>query len=95
VVVLAGALLVDGSRVEPGHLAYLEPGRSSLELAAFEDTEALVLGGAPFGSELLMWWNFVARSWAEVDEARADWAAASDRFGRVDSPLARIDAPTR
>ena len=42
-----------------------------------------------------MWWNFVARSWAEIDDARADWAEGADRFGTVDSPLTRIVAPSR
>jgi hypothetical protein len=40
-----------------------------------------------------MWWNFVARDRAEVDEAARLWNAADDRFGAVASPLARIPAP--
>jgi hypothetical protein len=42
---------------------------------------------------VFMWWNFVARTPAEVDRATEDWAAGSDRFGPVTSPLARIPAP--
>ena len=30
-----------------------------------------------------MWWNFVGRSHEEIVAARADWAAASPRFGTV------------
>jgi quercetin 2,3-dioxygenase len=40
-----------------------------------------------------MWWNFVARSHDEVDAARRDWQAGSDRFGTVDSGLDVIPAP--
>jgi hypothetical protein len=40
-----------------------------------------------------MWWNFVARTRAEVDAAFDDWRAQAPRFGRVASPLARIPAP--
>ena len=42
-----------------------------------------------------MWWNFVARSRAEVETASRDWEAEDPRFGRVESPLARIPVPPR
>ena len=41
-----------------------------------------LIGGEPFEEELVMWWNFVARSHEEIVEARADWAAGR-RFGEV------------
>jgi hypothetical protein len=47
----------------------------------------------PFGETLLMWWNFVARTRDEIDEARAAWESGDPRFGRVASPLDRIPAP--
>jgi hypothetical protein len=40
-----------------------------------------------------MWWNFVARSRAEVEAATREWNAQEPRFGSVSSPLARIPAP--
>jgi hypothetical protein len=40
-----------------------------------------------------MWWNFVARSRAEVDAATRAWNAQGLRFGSVASPLDRIPAP--
>jgi hypothetical protein len=45
----------------------------------------LLLGGEPFDEEIVMWWNFVARSHAEIAQARADWMAGGGaaRFGRV------------
>ena len=38
-------------------------------------------GGAPFAERLVTWWNFVARTGAEIAQYRADWAAG--RFGEV------------
>jgi hypothetical protein len=52
---------------------------------------ALLLGGFPFAEQLLMWWNFVARTRREVEVAYEDWASDSGRFGTVDSSLPRIE----
>lgn len=93
VIVLEGAVRIGPTTVEPGHLGYLAPGREELALDVREPARLVLLGGPPFGEELLMWWNFVARDRAEVDEARGAWEADDGRFGTVDSPLARIAAP--
>lgn len=92
-VALDGALAVGDEVVRPGALAYLGEGRESLDLRAVEPCRALLLGGPPFGEQLLMWWNFVARTREEIARARADWEAGHERFGEVGSPLARIPAP--
>jgi hypothetical protein len=58
-----------------------------------EPVRALLLGGAPFGETILMWWNFVARTTDEIVAAREDWEAGR-RFGEVrayEGP--RLDAP--
>ncbi|MDA8061968.1 MAG: hypothetical protein M0T80_05945 [Actinomycetota bacterium] len=90
-VTLVGAVRLDGQIIEPGHLAYLGTGRTEIALAAREPTRILLLGGVPFDEDVLMWWNFVARTRAEIIEAHRSWIAAGDRFGRVDSPLPRIE----
>ena len=85
-----------GARVVPGELAYLGLGRDELELKAAEDSRLLLLGGAPFESRILMWWNFVGRSREEMDAATADWnspATEDSRFGDPGSALPRIPAP--
>ena len=56
-----------------------------------EPTRALLFGGIPFEEPILMWWNFVARTQAEVTAAYEEWAAGSDRFGQVDSALSRVE----
>ncbi|MDQ1674628.1 MAG: quercetin 2,3-dioxygenase [Frankiaceae bacterium] len=90
-VVLDGAVLVDGHSIEPGALAYLGSGRDELGLEVREPTRAMLLGGEPFESPIVMWWNFVGRSREEISVAYKEWSAGTDRFGRVDSPLPRID----
>jgi redox-sensitive bicupin YhaK (pirin superfamily) len=94
VVVLEGRAEVDGHEVAPGELAYLGEGRTDLALRTDGPTALLVLGGEPFADELLMWWNFVARTRDEVETASADWNDADPRFGAVVSDLGRIDAPS-
>jgi redox-sensitive bicupin YhaK (pirin superfamily) len=91
-VVLGGEVTVEGHPVAPGQLAYLGTDRADVALSA-ADARVILLGGVPFPDELLMWWNFVARATDEIDAARASWQSADGRFGTVDSPLGRIDAP--
>ncbi len=92
VLVLDGALTIDGQDVPPGPLGYLGTGRLVLELDARPDTRFILLGGEPFQEELLMWWNFVGRTHDEVAKARQDWEAQAElteqdaeaaRFGLV------------
>ncbi len=96
VVVLDGAVCIDGTAVGPGQLGYVGAGRDELALSSADGTTArlLLLGGVPFGEEILMWWNFVARSRDEVAEAQRTWNTGDGaRFGAVASDLARIEAP--
>lgn len=90
-VVLSGQLVVEGRLVERTRTAYLGVGRSSVGLASPEGARVLLLGGEPFGEELVMWWNFVGRSRDEVAAASREWSAGG--FGTVASALPRIPAP--
>ena len=92
-VVLQGAVRVDERGIEPGHLAYLGAGRDELRLAAREPTRVLLFGGVPFDEPVLMWWNYVARTREEILVAHRSWMAGDERFGHVDSSLARIEVP--
>jgi quercetin 2,3-dioxygenase len=91
VVVFDGSVLVDETVIEPGHLAYLHIGRDELRLEAREPARALLIGGTPFDEQIVMWWNFVARTQDELYRAYRDWTHRSDRFGPVDSQLAPVD----
>ncbi|GAA4864129.1 pirin family protein [Pseudonocardia benzenivorans] len=74
VLTVSGAPDVDGV-LEPGSLCYLGCGRSQLRLRAGSGSRLLLLGGVPFGEEIVMWWNFVGRSGDEVRAAREAWQA--------------------
>lgn len=88
--VVSGRLEVEGESVGPGRLAYFAPGREELVLRAEAPTVAILLGGVPFEETLVMWWNFVARSRAEISDAYESWLKHDERFGDVDSALSRV-----
>lgn len=89
-IVLQGAVRVDGELVEPGRLAHLPSGRDELGVEVRSPTRAVLLGGEPFGERLTMWWNYVARSRSEIDAAHRAWVDDDGRFGTVDSALPRV-----
>jgi len=91
-VVAHGRVRVGTAIVQPGQLAFLGSGRDEIALSTDSGAAAMIIGGVPFDERVFMWWNFVARSRDEVSEAWKAWASGDERFGRVASPLARIDA---
>ena len=50
--------------------------------AGAEGARVLVLGGEPFGEEVVMWWNFIGRSHEDVVAAREAWEAGAPGTGR-------------
>ncbi|MGB7104072.1 MAG: pirin family protein [Acidimicrobiales bacterium] len=90
-VVTRGAVDVDGTRVEPGHLAYLGGGRSELRVSVIDNSVAMLIGGVPFDETFVMWWNFVARTQEEISDAYESWMKSDERFGRVASSLSRVE----
>lgn len=57
---------------------------------------AILLGGKPFGEQIVMWWNFVGRNHDEIAAFREEWQAESERFGRVEGyqgSVPRLPAP--
>lgn len=81
---LQGGIAIDTEHFEPNELAFLTPGSDTVTLTLAPGSRILLVGGAPFGQEIVMWWNFVGHSKDEVAEAQRDWEAASPRFGTVD-----------
>ena len=109
VLVDSGLVSVAGEDVKPHCLGYLAPGRDHLELTAYDEpVRLMLLGGEPFGEEIVMWWNFVGRSHEEIVAFREDWQdqitrdgvlvtdgrhVADGRFGNTGNELAPIPAP--
>jgi len=76
-----GSILVSGVALDPGHLLYVPAGLEHIRLESPEGSCALLLGGEPLRERLLMWWNFVARTPAEIEAATLAWQAGD--FGAV------------
>ncbi len=74
---------VGSAAIEPGLLAHLPAGSGSIDLSAAGPARFIVVGGAPFGERLVMWWNFLGRTAEEIASARDSWAARDGRFGEV------------
>lgn len=92
VLVIDGDATVAGSGFTSTDMVYLGCGRSELELSSHAGARLLLLGGAPFEEEIVMWWNFVARSHDEIAAARSEWTSG-DRFGVVEYDGSVIPAP--
>jgi redox-sensitive bicupin YhaK (pirin superfamily) len=80
-----GTVSVDGSPLGAHELGFLEPGHDVVELTATDACRLLVLGGPPFGEQIVIWWNFIARDHDEVAAYRAQWESLletgrDDRF---------------
>ena len=93
--VAQGEVLIRGEEqpLGPGTLLYLGAGRGELALRADAPARLLLIGGEPFAEDILMWWNFVARSRAEIDQATRDWNMER-AYGSVQGyPGPRLQAP--
>ncbi|MFC8225096.1 pirin family protein [Streptomyces sp. NPDC057287] len=90
---MSGEAEVDGVPVQAGSMLYLGCGRTELPLRAASDAGLMLLGGEPFEEEIIMWWNFIARSHDDISRAREDWVKGM-RFGDVNGYAgARLSAP--
>jgi redox-sensitive bicupin YhaK (pirin superfamily) len=93
-----GAVRLGGTALAVADLGYQGPGSSTLQLQNMGGRPArvLLLGGAPFTEELVMWWNFVGRSHDDIVSYRQLWQDSDDRFGAVrgyQGSVTRLPAP--
>jgi redox-sensitive bicupin YhaK (pirin superfamily) len=93
VLCLEGKATVAGEPIAPDELLYLGTMRDSVDIEANGLTRLLLIGGEPFGRDVLLWWNFVGRTREDMETATADWNAGR-RFGEVrGTELSRLRAP--
>jgi redox-sensitive bicupin YhaK (pirin superfamily) len=85
ILVVAGDVTVNGQTVGVDDLIYLEVGEKAVVSGA---GKAILLGGEPFTEHIVMWWNFIGRSHAEIVAWReawnaqgADWPSFEDKVG--------------
>ena len=91
---LTGHIRVNDQLVKTDQLAYLPPGKDRLQLELSKDCRALLLGGVPFEKPILMWWNFVGFTKAEIVKAQEQWECADSRFPQVgDGQAPKLVAP--
>lgn len=89
-----GELEVNGNKVMKNQLHYLPAESSSLTFKSVGKFRGLLIGGAPFGEEIIMWWNFIGRTHEEIVQMRSDWQSESNRFASfADGIGGRIPAP--
>lgn len=82
VMLLEGDCTHNGTALDDKSLYFLGKNRKSITVSSQKGSHLLVIGGLPFEENILMLWNFVARTQDEIAEARADWEAHL-RFGEV------------
>ncbi|MBF4763670.1 pirin family protein [Nocardioides islandensis] len=83
VLVDTGSVVVAGQPVKPSEMGYVEPGSPDLRIEALEASRVVLLGGPPFGEQIVMWWNFVGRDHDEIARYREEWQAQITRDGEV------------
>jgi len=89
VLTVRGTVTVGGADVPRNAMSFLGEGRTTLSFRASDEAAtALLLGGAPFEEEIVMWWNFIGRSHDEIVEQRNAWngegvGSVPPRFGQV------------
>lgn len=86
ILVDTGSVTIDGTPVARTELAFVEAGASGLTIETGDDDARLILiGGEPFGEQIVMWWNFVGRTHEEIVAYRAAWQAEAIGAGDVDA----------
>ena len=69
----------DGEKVQEAELVYFETGQSEIKISVKTKTKLVLIGGEPFKEQLVMWWNFIARSHAEIEQMRVMWNDEQNR----------------
>jgi redox-sensitive bicupin YhaK (pirin superfamily) len=91
---LIGHIELENETVDQEAFMYLGAGRSELNIHVPQDARILIIGGKPFDEEILVWWNFVARTTEEIVTAADQWNN-HERFGEVIGyEGGRLTAPT-
>ncbi len=94
VLVVEGEVSVNTHVVARGQLHYIPQGQGQIFLESLGGAKLILLGGEPFKEEIVMWWNFIARSHDEIVKMREDWQNHSPQFPAFEDRIGgRIPAP--
>lgn len=93
IMMVEGDIEVGEQKLEIGGFYDLGRDRDCIAFECDEPVRFMLIGGAPFGESILMWWNLVARDEGEIREALDHWNAGT-YFGTVDAYQGeRLKAP--
>jgi redox-sensitive bicupin YhaK (pirin superfamily) len=80
--VMEGTIAVGDRQFTAGTMVVLHPG--AVQLKALAPARLVIVGGAPLDGERHIWWNFVASSAEQMEQARRDWRDRNEsRFPKV------------
>ncbi|WP_374971055.1 pirin family protein [Terrabacter sp. BE26] len=81
----SGLVTLGGATAKPGEIVFQPTGadRITVEAGPDEPARLLVLGGTPFGEQIVMWWNFIGRSHDEIVTFREDWQREREAHEQV------------
>ena len=94
VLCLYGDLQVNGQAAQANELIYLPVGGASVDVQCGANTRFILLGGEPYEGGIVIWWNFVGQNQEEIAQFRDNWNRGEGFGEPVQSPLARLDAPS-
>ncbi len=80
---LIGNIEIANEIVDIDTLLYLPCGQSKISVRLQKGSRALIIGGEPFNEDILIWWNFVARTKEEMIKATTAWNNHT-AFGEVE-----------
>jgi redox-sensitive bicupin YhaK (pirin superfamily) len=82
VYVMEGAIEIGDLSFPAGAMVVLNPG--PVQLRALGPTRLVIVGGAPLDGQRHIWWNFVASSAEQMEQASRDWRERNEaRFPKV------------
>ncbi len=83
VFVVEGEMIIEATPAVVDQLVYLGTDRRQLTIRSDHGGRMIILGGEPFGSDIVMWWNFIGRSHDEIVAYRSAWERRDRRFPPV------------
>jgi len=80
---LVGNIEIENQVLDLDTLFYLPCGHSTISFQARKGSRTLIIGGEPLNEDILIWWNFVARTKEEMVLATQAWNSHT-AFGEVE-----------
>lgn len=81
--IVEGSAIIETQQSQANQLVYLGHGLTEVTIKLSSGSHLLLLGGEPLNESVLMWWNFIGRTKAEITTAIEEWNQGSCRFGNV------------